>query len=800
MKHLYLFFFLLLLVSRGVGQEIIRVFNAKTGLPIEGVLLVSEQFSTQTDENGQASLRGFSPTASIFFKHSSYLNLTSTALKIEQQGGQVYLEENPIKLDEIVVSVNRWQQSRAEIPHTVRTIQPEEILQSAPQTTADLLGTQSGVFIQKSQMGGGSPMIRGFSANRLLIVVDGIRMNNAIYRSGNLQNVISVDAQSLENAEVIFGPGSSIYGSDALGGVMSFNTLSPKLSTSAGRTKSFGTIYSRYSSANFEKNGHASFNLGGEKWAVAGSFTFSDFDDLRMGSSGPDSYLRTEYVLNKTFTGSDVIIQNENSKVQKYTGYQQLNLLGKIRFRPNAHFDLILSAQHAQSSDIPRYDRLIQYSDGQLKYADWHYGPQKWSLYSMRAEYEHSNAFFDKINLLGGYQNYGESRITRNLNEAWRNRREEQLDIFSMNLDFGKTFNPKSELFYGFENFWNTVYSSGISTNLLSNEQEGISSRYPDDSKYRSMAAYYSLKYKITPALILQVGSRFTHTHLNGTFDTSFYAFPYDGFDMDNSAFTGNLGVVWHPNPNWQINLHGSTGFRAPNIDDVAKVFDSEPGNVVVPNPDLKPEYARNIEGSIIHRHKDLVKVEATVFYTRLKDAMVRRAYDGLGQDSILYDGELSQVEALVNAESATIYGVTLQFEYILGRHWLTRHSVSFTNGEDPDGLPIRHVPPTFGSSHFIFENPKWHIDCSLNYNGKMGYNDLAPEEQAKTHLYATDKNGNPYSPSWWTLNFTSQYALSHKVSLGAGVENLLDKRYRPYSSGLVSPGINIVISACLKI
>lgn len=253
MKHLSLFVLLSLLISTCFSQEKITVLNAKNGRPLEGVLLLSDPFSTQTDENGEASLQGFLPDETILFQHSSFLSLSTTRAKIEEQGLKVFLVENPIKLDEIVVSVNRWKQSKAEIPHTVRSIQAQEVLQYAPQTSADLLGTQSGIFVQKSQMGGGSPMIRGFSANRLLIVVDGIRMNNAIYRSGNLQNVISVDAQSLDNAEIIFGPGSAIYGSDALGGVMSFNTLNPRLSTSADHIESFGKIYSRYASANFEK-------------------------------------------------------------------------------------------------------------------------------------------------------------------------------------------------------------------------------------------------------------------------------------------------------------------------------------------------------------------------------------------------------------------------------------------------------------------------------------------------------------------------------------------------------------------
>ena len=798
-KGLFLILFLLFQITNLLGQSTVQVMNAKTGHAVDGVILLSDHFSTQTNANGKAKLDGFAKDEKILFKHSSYLSLVTTREKIEKQGKVVLLVESPIRLDEIVVSINRWEQSKNEIPHTIKTIQPEDILHYNPQTTADLLGTKGGVFIQKSQMGGGSPMIRGFSANRVLIVVDGIRMNNAIYRSGNLHNVISVDAQSLENTEIIFGPGSVIYGSDALGGVMSFNTISPKLSTT-GNIESFGKVYSRYSSANFEKTIHGTYNVGGKKWAAVLSSTYTDFDDLKMGNSGPNEYLRPEYVSNKPFTGTDQIIQNSNNRVQKYTGYDQFNILGKLRYRPNENIDILLSAHHSQTDDIPRYDRLIQYSNQQLKYADWYYGPQKWTMFSGRIQFEKDKVLFDKVNLLAGFQNYTESRHDRKLNEDWLRHRTEDLDIFSLNLDFGKRFDKKSELFYGLEGYFNKVSSTGVSENLLNNETEGVASRYPNGSEYGSVAAYSSFKYNVSKKIILQMGLRYTLTHLEGEFDPQYYNFPFDGFDMNNSAFNGNLGIVWHPTADWQINIHGSTGFRSPNIDDVAKVFDSEPGNVVVPNPDLKPEYARNLELSILRSYKNKVKVEVTGFYTLLKDAMVRRPYNGLGVDSIMYDGELSKVEALVNAESATIYGLSLNFEYLFSNQWRTRHDITFTHGEDSDGYPMRHVPPSFGSSHLIFESQRWFVDLYANYNGQFDYDELALDEQDKAHLYASDENGNPYSPSWWTMSLKSNYKVNRKITLSGGIENILNKRYRPYSSGVTSPGINVVASVLIKI
>ncbi len=774
--------------------QTIFVLSAKTGQPIEGVLLFTEKYSTQTNQFGSAIIDNFEDTKRILFKHASYLKHYATKEKIIKQGKTILLIEDPVRLDEITVSANRWEQSKAEIPNKIASISASEIEQYNPQTTADLVGTSGGVFIQKSQMGGGSPMIRGFSANRILLVIDGIRMNNAIYRSGNLQNIISIDANAIENTEIIFGPGSVIYGSDALGGVMSFNTLKPKLSTKKGADLS-GKIMSRFSSANFEKTVHGTFNLGGKKWAGLVSSTFSGFDDLKMGSNGRDEYLRPEFVLQGGFDGTDKIVASENPKVQTYTQYYQFNFLGKLRYRPNEKLEINVSGNHSQTSVIPRYDRLIVYKNDKLRHGEWYYGPQILTLFSGQLKYESDCVLFDKLSFLSAYQDYTESRYDRSLNSAIRNGRQEDLSIFSVNLDFDKTFNEQNELFYGFESYINNINSAGSTKNLLNDETTPIPSRYPDDSKYGSTAAYLSYKLNFTNKVILQAGFRYTHTWLNGEFKPEDYNFPFDGFDMKNSALIGNLGIVWHPTQEWQLNTSFSSGFRSPNIDDVAKVFDSEPGNVVVPNPELKPEYARNIEIGIIRSFAGKASIELTAFYTRLNDAMVRRNFTLNGQDSILYDGVKSKVEALVNADAANIYGGTVSFEYLFTSSFRTRNDFTITNGEDSDGYPVRHAPPLFGSSHLIYENQKLFIDLFTNYNGKLDYEELAPSEQEKPYMYATDENGNPFSPAWWTINMKFNYKLTPQIALGGGVENMLNTRYRTYSSGIVSPGLNFIFS-----
>ncbi|MBA4408005.1 MAG: TonB-dependent receptor [Odoribacter sp.] len=792
-----LLFILLLLFSFQLAQaQLVFVCDSKTGKPVEGVLIYANQLSIRTNKDGKADITSFKDAARITFAHPSYVGLRTNYQNLWSNNFVVRFTEDPVRIDEIVISASRREQSRLEIPNKIISISRKDIDFQNPQTAADLLEYKSGVFVQKSQMGGGSPMIRGFSANRLLLVVDGIRMNNAIYRNGNLQNVISLDAGSIESTEVIFGPGSVIYGSDALGGVMSYQTLKPKLSSSE-QYHHRGNIFARYSSANFEKTVHGDVNFGSAKWAALISLTYTDFDDLKMGNSGPAEYLRLRYVLNNSMinSGSDEIIENSDPRKQIYTGYSQLNSMLKLRYRPSEKMDFNYAFHYSATSDIPRYDRLIQHSNNKLKYGDWYYGPQIWSLHSLQLQYTEKTSIFDRVSLLAGWQKYTESRLDRKLNKKELNERTENVDVFSLNIDLDKTIDKRHVVYYGVEGNFNLVGSEGVSRNLTTGEQKTIDTRYPDGSSTTSLAAYLSYKWLLNRRFTLHAGGRYTLAGLKGTFSSEFYDFPFSEFSNTHSAATGNLGLVYHPTDNWQLNASASTGFRSPNIDDMAKVFESTPGNVMVPNPNLKPEYAQNVEIGIIRRFQKIAKFELDAFYTFLNDAMIRSDFSFNGKDSILYDGSLSKVEALVNADYARLYGGSFSMEVFFLPKISLKNSFSYTWGEDSFGDPLRHAAPFFGSSHLNYSGEKFRIACYARFNGEISNRNLSPVELQKPEIYASDANGKPYSPAWWTFNLKSSFQLSKNFTMNAGLENILNKRYRPYSSGIVSGGRNLILS-----
>ncbi|HWR33663.1 MAG TPA: TonB-dependent receptor plug domain-containing protein, partial [Chitinophagaceae bacterium] len=239
-------------------------------------------------------------------------------------------------LEEAVVYSNKFIEKKKSLAQKIDVITARTIARLNGQNTGDLLINTGNVFVQRSQQGGSSPVLRGFEASRVLLVVDGIRMNNAIYRSGHLQNSISVDQNMLERAEVMHGPASTLYGSDALGGVIHLRTKSP-VHSSNSKLFSTGSAFARYSTSNGEKTGHADVSFGGQKFAWLQSYTISDFGDMKMGNHYPQKYpdfgRRTQYIDN--IGGVDYVVANIDDRVQRFSGYKQWDIMQKFLFNQN---------------------------------------------------------------------------------------------------------------------------------------------------------------------------------------------------------------------------------------------------------------------------------------------------------------------------------------------------------------------------------------------------------------------------------------------------------------------------------
>mgnify|MGYP003671233151 FL=1 len=791
------FIVVLLIFTGALGQEIV-ILDEEDHQPIPNVIVYNwdKSRTVLSDFDGKCDLSKFDLGERITFTHIGYQNYRSTKSHAVRKG-KLYLALIAEQLDEVVMSISKWEQQKKDIPQKISLMNAKTIEFTASQTSADLLQNSGKVFVQKSQLGGGSPMIRGFATNRLLLSVDGVRMNNAIFRGGNIQNVISIDPFTIKSTEVIFGPGSVIYGSDAIGGVMNFYTNNPQFSKTDS-LEVFGKSNYRYSSANNENTVHVDFNLGKREWAFLSSLTYNNFGDLKMGSHGPTSYLRNSYVV--TENGQDRLQENDNAKKQVPTGYDQINVMQKVLFRPNSNWNINLSAYYSETSDYSRYDRLIRPSkDGLgLRSAEWSYGPQKWFMGNLQFYKNGKGKFYDGLKITTAYQNFVESRNDRGFGDDIRYGSKENVDAISANVDFENKRIGNLRLYYGGEYVFNKIGSAGNEFNIETMVTSPSASRYPDNSTWQTLAGYISGELRAKPNFTFLSGLRYSHVWIDAIFDQTFYSFPFNDADLSTGALTGSLGFSWFPKADLQLTFNGSTGFRAPNIDDVGKIFDSEPGSVVVPNPDLEPEYAYNLEVGIQKNFNDRLMLKGASFYTYLVDALVRRDFQFNGNSEIMYNGELHNVQAIQNAAKAYVYGFEFGLDAFLTENLSVNANLTFTEGieEEQDGTdtPGRHVAPTFGDFHIVWKNQKLKTDLFANFNGEISFGDLAMSEKTKDYIYAVDADGNPYSPSWYTLNFRSQYQLSHALKFTANLENFTDQRYRSYSSGIVAPGINLIL------
>ena len=668
-----------------------------------------------------------------------------------------------------------------------------------PQTAADLLGISGEVSIQKSQQGGGSPMIRGFATNRLLYVIDGVRMNTAIFRAGNIQNVISLDPFTIENAEVIFGPGSVMYGSDAIGGVMNFQTIKPRLSVDK-KWDIHANISSRFSSANKEETTHGTLQIGTKKLASVTSYSFNRFGDLKMGKYGPDSYPRPFYV--DQVENMDKIIQNANPRIQVPSGYDQQNVMQKFLYKPSERWEIQYGFHRSATTSYPRYDRLIEVNTaGMPVSAVWNYGPQIWQMNHFSVQHFGDNLLYDALTFRMAHQYFEESRIDRNFSGSNRYRlrtQVEKVNALSINIDLKKTL-KKGILYYGLESVGNKVSSQAMAKNIQTEAPILVADRYPQ-ARWNSYAIFGNYQYPVSKKYTAQLGIRYNLFNMEADFSRNlvFFPFAFKTTNIQNGAFSGNAGLVISPDDKTKISLNAATGFRAPNVDDMGKLFDFVSGEVVVPNIDLTAEIAYNGEINLSKLIGNSLKIDLTGYYTYLQNAMVRRATKVDGKDSILYNGKMSKAYSIQNAAFAEIYGFHAGFEIDLplGFYLSSRYNVQIGKEELNNGATTnsRHAAPAFGLSTLGYKKEKIHLQFYAAYSASVSYENLNEEERQKPAIYASDENGKPYSPDWYTLNMKGMFTVFKSSTLNIGLENLTNQRYRTYSSGIVAPGFNAII------
>jgi len=795
------------------------IVTDKTSLqPLINVAIFNNnlQKTVATNSKGQAEIADFKGIDSINFQYVGYHKLIYSYQQLDEMKFKISMTEKAYSLDEIVVSASRFKEKIKDIPQQIQVMKAKELAFMSQQTTADVMQNSGNILVQKSQSGGGSPIIRGFEANKVLLVVDGVRMNNAIFRGGHLQNILSLDNSILEKTEIVFGPGSVMYGSDALGGVMHFYTKSPLLSDTnntspdpsskrRGNLRVNANAFSRYSSANNEKTEHIDVNLGGKKFASLTSFSWSDFGDLKQGKNGNPSdgkWDRVFYVdrvqnipKDKQY---DVMKVNDNKHLQRNSGYKQYDILQKFLFKQSDKVSHNVNLQYSNSSNVPRYDRLTTLdSKGKPVNAEWYYGPQMRFFSSYSLNLKAKKGIYDDAKIVLSLQDIEESRHDRKFNSVKKNHRTERVYITTLNADFAKKI-KRNEIRYGYEMTYNQVVSTARQENIVTEKSVPLDTRYPDGgSTMETNAAYLTHSFEISPKWIVNEGLRMSAVELKSKFnDTTFFPFPFKSVAQKNAAITPTIGLVYMPGYDWRFTLVGSSGFRAPNVDDLSKVFESTMGNIIVPNPDLKPEETYNLDLGFSKIINKKITIGATAFYTIFDNVITTKNGNFNGKDSIFYDGKRSAVVMSDNAASAYIYGANAYFNIDVTNNFSINNTINYTYGRiktDTSDYPLDHIAPVFGKTSFNWNLKKFRAEFFVLYNDAKRSKDynLMGEDN---HIYSADII-NGYMPAWATLNIRTAYQFNKTIQLQFAVENILDKNYRVFASNISAAGRNFVVT-----
>ena len=741
------------------GQKTI-IRDSLSNIPIENVNLNFKNSGISSNENGIVDISLFDNENVVEISHISYNTKKIIKKKI---GRTIYLSKKTFVLPPIVL------RETSKIPisdkHMLFKINPVGFLK-LESSTANLLSSQSSLVVQENQSGGGSPNYRGMEANRLLLIVDEIALNNAIFRSGHLQNSATINPFFIKSVSLITGPASVAYGDGAMGGALIFRTLEPVDNNNFIFYQQFesssNTVISNFR-ANYYLNNHSHIS----------AFSLKSAGNLKMGNRRYHGYSNW---------GNEKVSHNKNE--QLYTNYSQADFMHKSKYKVNNNNSFVLNTQYSISSNIYRFDKMNDMQDGFPKYKNWYYGPQ--IRFSQQINYNSSykNIFFDNLRALIAFQNIKESRHTQRTGEELLNNRNENVTIYDYNIDLKKKY-KNIELAYGA----GTRKQNISSTANLSNKNSTFynTTRYPDGgSNVQDFFTYSQINISFIKKLSLIIGGRWNRSKLIAKFNNP--SFIFENVKNATFSFVKSALISFSPINNTIINAAYYGGFRSPNIDDLGKVFSKDDVNVIVPNANLNPEYADNIELSIYYVSEQF-NLQAQIFNIQISNA-INRGYGSLnGVDSMMYDSKMMRIQMNKNIESATINGISFAADFNASDNLKIAASCNQLIGKTNKNTSLAHIPPFNAKISFTYKLNKNVFNLYSNYNGwKLAEN---YDESGVDNIEEATNDGNP---SWFTLNFAYGNNINNDIKFTFAIKNILDAHYKTFGSGLSASGRNFII------
>jgi hemoglobin/transferrin/lactoferrin receptor protein len=645
-------------------------------------------------------------------------------------------------LQEVIVSASRYPEKVFTTPFSIdRMRKPMDEMHNA-RNLPEAMAYIPGVFVQKTNHGGGSPFLRGLTGNQTLLMLDGIRVNNAAFRFGPNQYPNVIDAFTLDRVEVLKGSGSVQYGSDAMGGVIHAISHDIDLANGTGWNTSFG---GRFTSQDMEYTTRAVATYAGKGFGISGGYTFRQFGDLYGGDT----------------TGK-----------QTPSGYDERDWNLKAKFAIGPKYTLTASAQQVTQHDVPLYHRV------RLENFEYYrFEPQKMLISYARLQADLNSGTFKGWSITPLYKKSVEGRqYHRNGNANYFNE-----------ADAIETFGVVAETDWQILPFWTSgtgveYYHDKVNSERnITNGSNTVSARglYPNGSAQINTSVY-SLHHLAWKNWKADLGIRYNRieNHIPGK-TLSLPGAIFSDAELVSDAWVGNASLLYQLNNTHAFFGNISSGFRAPNIDDLGTLglvdFRYE-----IPAYNLEPERNVNTEVGYRLRTKKL-QLQATAFYMHLSDLIVRVRQ---GTDSL----EGYPLYIKTNDQEAYIKGFEFSGTYepmkglTLTALMATQYGQNMSRNE-----PMRRIPPTHGLATAKYAKQRWYLAAELQWAA----------EQSRLAQGDKDDNRIPKggTPSWQVVNLHGGYQVRF-VQLRTTLSNLFNEDYRTHGSGINGMGRAFTLSA----
>lgn len=782
---------LLFFSSLPLSAQTLRVIDNMTGKPLRqaAIFIPDHGRFLETNEQGQAIITGLKDNDSLIIYYPSYSTERIAVSQLPALNYTIALHKRGMKgnySNKTRDSLSKFQYASFQKTDAIST---DSIRLLNPQTIGDALEQTGKIFIAQDYPSGERITLRGSSGNRVLIMVDGVRINNGINPGVRGSSFPAIHPEMIERADIFYGAGNVRYGSDALGGTVELTTKKANLSGGKTTIKT-GDALLRFANANQEKAGGFSYLVSKKKFGSVSALYYSSFGEERIGSLRPSS--QGKWGQNEFYTdrpgAADIIKANANPNLLHGTQYSDLHALQKFLFAADSNRVIGLNFQYARVSPVNRYSRLSEWDRDTPVYSLWQYGPSSHFIASMTGDIRLRSFLMDEIHLNFSSQFITQSFSVRHFGDSIRYSERDKIQASAITVHCIKNLSRKNQLEYGAETNLSTVFSSADADDIIHQKSLLTFSWYPDGGSNMNIFAFYLAdKWNVSKKLTSTAGMRFSRVMLDADFnDTARLPIPMPTIRKRFSGINGNIGLAYFPSESWKISALFSSGFRAPDLNEIAKI---EPmaSRVILPNIDLKPESTYNAEIRLEKAISGTFHIGVTGFYAFLKDPISPIPPTHYLDDGLIVYGRRMVVLMNANGKDAQIFGTEISAGWELSKNISISTSATYTSGRAANSAAAG-MPPFYGQSAIRLNEGKFRGSFYAEYNGWKRLNDYNSSEYENL-LYALSGKG---APPWYTLNFCGEYTLGQYVTIQAGIKNMLDMHYRPYSSGISAPGRNI--------